>query len=53
MTPERRAELNKTGKGLTLKEWVSGFHFCHEWDGLLVGPEDPENESCTCFDNDE
>lgn len=52
MTPERRAELNKTGEGLTLEEWFAGFHFCLEWDGLLVGPDDPEKEVCTCFDDD-
>jgi hypothetical protein len=45
MTPERFSELfNARGlKGdqavLTLEETSQGWHFCPEWDGLLVGPE--------------
>lgn len=25
-----------------------GWHFCADWDFMLVGPVDPEWECCTC-----
>lgn len=36
MTPERYAELEEAGTGITEEEWKQGVHFCHEFDGLLV-----------------
>lgn len=34
-------ELN----ALEIKE---GWHFCNDWDGLLVGPEMAEYQHCRC-----
>jgi hypothetical protein len=35
---------------LTTEEQRDGWHFCPEWDGLLVGPGmTTELESCSCF----
>lgn len=25
-----------------------GFHYCPDWDGLLIHSSDPEAECCTC-----
>lgn len=49
MTKERYEELDNAGTGLTQAEYDAGWHFCHDWDGLLIGP-DPlgEAECCTC-----
>ena len=35
---------------LTENEIAEGWHFCFDWDGLLVGPEMVcEWECCTCL----
>jgi len=34
---------------LTPAEQAEGWHFCREWDGLLVGPGMEELEPCTCL----
>lgn len=34
-------------------ERQSGWHFCRDWDGLLVGPGMIEMESCGCMINHE
>lgn len=49
MTPERYEELNKKGSGLSEDEIADKWHFCREWDQMLVGPGMPEMESCLCF----
>ena len=33
---------------LTSQEIEEGWHFCWDWDGLLIHKDDPEAESCTC-----
>jgi hypothetical protein len=33
---------------LTQDEIMAGWHFCWEWDGLLVGPGMDELKACTC-----
>lgn len=33
---------------LSDEEIAEGWHWCPEWDGLLVGPGMPEMESCVC-----
>ena len=33
-------------------EIADGWHFCHDWDGLLIHPECPEYESCACLGQD-
>jgi hypothetical protein len=35
---------------LTPDELAAGWHFCAEWDGLLVGPGMDELQVCDCFD---
>ena len=34
---------------LTLDEVEDGWHFCKEWDFLLIHPLDPEYEVCICL----
>lgn len=48
MTTKRYAQLMKDGTGLTQEELKAGWHFCVEWDGLLIGPGMPEMECCSC-----
>ena len=33
---------------LTSEEINDGWHFCNEWDGLLVGPGMDELKVCKC-----
>lgn len=49
MKQERRHFLNanETEK-LTHEERSHGYHFCPDWDFMVVGPEDPEIEGCLC-----
>lgn len=49
MTPERYNELETAGKGLTAEEIKERWHFCREWDQMLIGPGMPEMEACLCF----
>lgn len=50
MTRQRFKELWENPEAdLTLDEIRAGYHFCAEWDGLCVGPMDPEFDCCTCF----
>lgn len=50
MTNERYNQLMWEGKGeLTEEEKAEGWHFCREWDGLLIGPGDDEREACSCL----
>lgn len=46
--------MDNESKQLSPEEREKGWHFCYEFDGLLVGPvEDPEWECCTCFSEEE
>jgi|APGre2960657373_1045057.scaffolds.fasta_scaffold44882_3 hypothetical protein len=48
--------MDNESKQLTPEEKEKGWHFCYEFDGLLVGPADPKNEEwncCTCFSEEE
>jgi hypothetical protein len=46
MTDERYRELSENLKShLTLEELDEGWHFCYEFDGLLV-KGDPKEEIC-------
>lgn len=50
MTDERWKELMENDDvPLTDKEMVEGWHFCPEWDGLLVGPGMDEMDVCLCI----
>lgn len=50
MTKERYNELmsNEDAK-LTDEEIALGYHFCWDWDGLLIHKDDPEAKCCSCF----
>jgi DNA-binding transcriptional regulator YdaS (Cro superfamily) len=51
VTPERARELNSVTSGrLTAEEMRQGWHFCYDWDGLLVNANHKGGEaaSCTC-----
>lgn len=42
-------KINLDNEGLTDEEIKAGWHFCPEWDYLLVGPETADTwECCTC-----
>ena len=50
MTNSRYAELMRDDSlRLTKEEMSYGWHFCYDWDGLLVGPGMFEQECCCCF----
>lgn len=48
MNKERYNELESTGLGLTKEEYHQGWHWCNEWDGMLVGPSTQEALVCSC-----
>lgn len=48
MTYDRYCELEFFGGVISPEELKEGWHFCPDWDGLLVGPKMPEMECCTC-----
>lgn len=47
MTPERYKQADAEGQ-ITEEELRQGWKFCCEWDFMLIGPNWPENECCTC-----
>ena len=49
MLPERYRELQfGQDSKLTKEEVEQGWHFCYDWDFLLVGPGTPEEAACVC-----
>jgi len=48
MTLERQQELDRGNGPLTAEELAQGWHFCPDWDGLLVGPNMGELNFCAC-----
>jgi hypothetical protein len=49
MTRQRYSELmSGLHAKLTPEELAQGYHFCCEWDGLLISPEDMEARFCDC-----
>lgn len=48
MTLERWLEVEDGDSPLTAEERAEGWHWCYDWDGLLIGPGMQEMESCTC-----
>lgn len=49
MDDTRRGQLDHdVNLNLTLEEILQGYHFCPDWDFLLVGPEDVEAQCCNC-----
>lgn len=50
MSKERWTELEKNQElKLTEQEIADGWHFCPEWDGLLVNKHDEEGEGAACI----
>lgn len=49
MTPERWKGLSEDDGELTPEEVALGWHWCFEFDGLLVGPGMSELSSCRCL----
>ena len=45
-------ELELNDGELTKEEIEEGWHFCIEWDGLLIKRGDPEAECCNCFEKE-
>ena len=53
MTKERYTAVSEYENApLTPEEITEGWHFCHEWDNLLVGPEMGELEPYSCLSED-
>lgn len=52
MNIDRYRELETTGQ-LTETEIAEGWHFCPEWDYMLIHPDFPEAEVCTCKNKEE
>jgi hypothetical protein len=40
--------MRDDSKALTQAELELGWHWCYEWDGLLVGPNMDELRCCNC-----
>lgn len=52
MDINRMRELELNDGELTKEEIEEGWHFCIEWDGLLIKRGDPEAECCNCFEKE-
>jgi hypothetical protein len=53
MTDERYRQLmadDMTSEDLLQSEIRQGWHYCCEFDGLLIGPGMDEMRHCHCFD---
>lgn len=49
MTHERYLFLhNNRDAKLTKQEISEGWHFCPDWDDMLIHPKWSEAEACTC-----
>ena len=49
MTSQRYRELSSSDKhDLTPEEVADGWHFCSEWDFMLIHKSDPEYQACLC-----
>jgi hypothetical protein len=49
MTSKRHKELMANQDlCLTPEEIAEGWHFCWDWDGLLIHKDDREAEICSC-----
>ena len=49
MPLELRIKLERDINARIPQEWVQKrYHWCDDWDGLLVGPDDPEMQACCC-----
>lgn len=48
MHQDRLLEIEMNGQPLTEEEKKEGWHFCLDWDFMLIGPGMSELEACTC-----
>ena len=48
MKNTRYIEVMKNGAKLTAAEVKEGWHFCPDWDFLLIHPDTQEAECCNC-----
>lgn len=48
MSNDRWQALMQGIGDLTDEEIAEGWHYCWDWDGLLIHPDMPEAESCAC-----
>lgn len=49
MTAQRYRELSRSDThDLTPEEIADGWHFCPDWDGMLIHTLDIEYEACCC-----
>lgn len=48
MTTVRRHEVEFGREAMTGAELAAGYHFCPDWDYMVVGPTDLEMDACTC-----
>lgn len=49
MAKKRYWELTRDASlSLTAAEIEGGWHFCREWDGLLIHKSHPEFDACIC-----
>ena len=53
MSSIRYSYLNKAGNGLTEDEKDLGWHFCPDWDQMLIGPGMSEMSCCNCGNGEE
>jgi hypothetical protein len=54
ITPERINKLRWENAELTMEEFSYGIHYCFsEWDYLLITPDTPEFDCCTCFTSEQ
>lgn len=44
----RAAQLERGVGHLTPEEVEAGWHFCPDWDGMLIHPNSPEGACCLC-----
>ena len=54
MTPERYKLISTYCDDKTYlsdEEYAEGWHFCPEWDDLLIDPKSPEFDACVCDDH--
>ena len=52
MERERYLAVQRGDEELTEQEIADGWHFCWEWDEMLIHPSWPEAEACTCEEDD-
>lgn len=49
MNNERWQHLERTGEAPTPEERTEGWHYCPEWDEMLIGPSmEMEWDCCVC-----